>query len=248
MRQETPYRKAVNLLSRVKRVSREKGVRYVIRVGIQTGIVAPFWCYYYKVFKASRTFTFQGHAYHYFYHTYNIAWKSERAVEVPIVRDIVQKHRRKRILEVGNVLSHYFPVSHDILDKYEICDGVTNEDVVDFRPSEKYDLIISISTLEHVGWDEKPREPMKILRAIENLKDCLAPGGEIVVTLPVGFNTEMDKLLSEGRIKFIRQYQMKRISRDNRWIEVDWNEICYAKYGSPFPFGNGLIIGFIEKA
>jgi len=51
------------------------------------------------------------------------------------------------------VLSHYFAVKHDIVDKYEIAPSVVNEDLVNFKPGKKYDLIVSISTLEHVGWD-----------------------------------------------------------------------------------------------
>jgi hypothetical protein len=52
------------------------------------------------------------------------------------------------------VLSYYFKVDHDILDKYEIIDGVINEDVVDFNPLKRYDLIISILSLPSVGWYE----------------------------------------------------------------------------------------------
>jgi hypothetical protein len=38
-----------------------------------------------------------------------------------------------------------------VLDKYEQAPGVINEDVVSFSPPQKYDLIVSVSTLEHVG-------------------------------------------------------------------------------------------------
>lgn len=176
-----------------------------------------------------------------------MTWRGERAVEVPIIWEIVKKHHGKRILEVGNVLSHYFSVNHDILDKYEKAEGVINQDVVDFQPSEKYDLIVSISTLEHVGWDEEPRDPLKILRAIQNLKNLIASGGKMIVTLPLGYNSEMDKLLKEGKIHFTEQYYLKRISRDSKWIEVDWNDVWEAKFGSPFYAANGLIIGIIEK-
>ena len=57
--------------------------------------------------------------------------------------------------------------------------------------------IMSISTIEHVGWDETPRDPKKILLALENLTGCLASGGEIVVTLSIGYNTYLDRLLKE---------------------------------------------------
>lgn len=113
------------------------------------------------------------------------------------------------VLEVGNVLSYRFGVSHDILDKYDINRHVINEDVVRFSPQKRYDLIVSISTLEHVGWDEIPKEPRKILLALENLKKILAPGGQLIVTLPLGYNPDMDKLLSDGEIKFEEVYYLK---------------------------------------
>ncbi len=50
------------------------------------------------------------------------------------------------------------------------------KDIVEFVPQDKYDLIISISTLEHVGWDEQPQKPGKLLQAIDHLRaTCLAP-------------------------------------------------------------------------
>src|SRR6202034_3735504 len=107
--------------------------------------------------------------YYYFYHRYNYTWKNERTIEIPIIWDIIRKNPNKEILEVGNVLSHYYQVHHTILDKYEKGDNVINEDVIDFNPKKKYDLIVSISTLEHVGWDEEPRQPLKILTAVTNL-------------------------------------------------------------------------------
>jgi hypothetical protein len=47
----------------------------------------------------------------------------------------VNKYVGRNVLEVGNVLSHYFPVHHDVLDKYEKAKGVINEDVVEFSPA-----------------------------------------------------------------------------------------------------------------
>ncbi len=185
-------------------------------------------------------FTFQGNTYQYFTHHYNETWKNERAVEVPIIWKIVNEYRGKEILEVGNVLSHYFPVSHDILDKYEKAGVVTNQDVVDYKPSKKYNLIISISTLEHVGFDEE-REPGKVLRALENLKSCLSPDGEMAVTLPLGYNPELDGLLRQGKLGFTEYHFMRRISTDNKWIETE--SVEGYRYNEPFPFANGIVIG-----
>ncbi len=252
MKQNNFFKRVKRLFVRTEEVSKEKGIYYVIRAGIRiifNLLMNPFGYLHYKIFKSSRTFKFQKDTYNYFYHKYNSTWKNERAVEVPIIWEMVKKYHnhKQKILEVGNVLSHYFPVNHVILDKYEKADGVVNQDVIDFQPPKKYDLIVSISTLEHVGWDEKPREPMKILQAIENLEKCLVPGGKIVISLPLGSNFIMDKLLNDGKIQFTKMYCLKRISKDNKWIEIGWKDINNARYNYPFPKANGLVIGIIEK-
>jgi len=142
---------------------------------------------------------------------------------------------------VGNVLSHYFRIFHDVLDKYEVAEGVINQDVVDFKPTQKYDLIVSISTLEHVGWDEEPKEPGKVLKAFENLKQCLNPGGKIIVTLPLGYNPELDELLKERRMKFTKLYVLKK--EGNRWREVTWNRCHNEEYDFKRRSAKVVIIG-----
>lgn len=247
-------------------VYREKGVLPVFMGGIEIGVgwlSDVMLCYYSKATRPDRTFAFRGCDYRYLLHIYSDTWKNERTVEVPIIRDIVERNHGKRILEVGNVLSHYWVVAHDVIDKYEMADGVMNVDVVDFEPKHKYDLIVSVSTLEHVGADEKPiympslspgaglvqhqpRDAMKIARALENLKGCLAHGGMIAVTLPIGQNPEMDRLLAERVIAFSRLYFLRRISKDNQWVETDDKNIFWTKYNSPFPGANAVTIGIYE--
>ena len=53
----------------------------------------------------------------------------------------------KKILEIGNVLNHYFSFNHTVIDKYEEATGVLNVDIVDFDTNEKFDLVVSISTV-----------------------------------------------------------------------------------------------------
>ncbi len=242
----------INFFFRVKKALKEKGVSYTVRGSIQeifVLLVDPIGHYYCKTFKSSSTFKFQGNDYSYFYHRYNTTWRNERTVEVPIVWEVVRKYCGKEILEVGNVLSHYFPVDHDILDKYEKADNVINQDVADFHFSKQYDLVVSISTLEHVGWNEAPRDPVKILRAIENLKNHLAPGGKIVVTLPIGLNSDLDRLLHDGKIQFAGMHCLKRNPRThNAWMEANWKDVKDTRFtGFPFRRTHGLIIGVIEK-
>jgi dolichol-phosphate mannosyltransferase len=218
----------------------KRGVFFLVRHGPEV-----LYRSYFK--KNIGFFTFQNKKYQYFHHLYNSTCINERAVEIPITWEIVQKYQEGRILEVGNVLSHYFPCRHDVLDKYEKGDGVINQDVVDFRPSEKYDLIVSISTLEHVGFDEELKDPQKILFAIENLRRILAEGGKMVITLCLGYNFAMDKLLESGALKFTKLYFLKRVSGSNEWKEVNQNELGCVAYDYSGRTANGLVMGIIEK-
>ncbi len=207
---------------------------------------------YFRSFKMAltrcvrtKTFRFDGREYEYLYHPYNRTWKNERGVEIPIFREILLQHESQRILEVGNVLSHYFPIQHDVVDKYEVSPGVINKDIVEFIPQHKYDLIVSISTLEHVGWDEQPQEPAKLLQAIEHLRSaCLAPGGNLVASLPVGYNKFFDGLLRDGKSPFTTQHLLKRISTQNYWVESDWNGCKDATYGRFV--AHAICIGIIQ--
>lgn len=186
-----------------------------------------------------KTFTFQGQEYEY--------WRNdpgERIIEIPIFWNIITKYQPAETLEIGNVLGHYYPVKHTVVDKYEKTAGVINEDAVSYQPDKQYSLIISVSTLEHIGTlMDMPKDQAKIRKTITHLKALLAPGGKLVISLPLGFNLIMDARIRKGTIKFDRRYCMKRISADNEWVETTWEDIKDAKYNKPFPAANGLIIG-----
>lgn len=208
-----------------------------------------------KIYKSNNKFNFRNIQYDYFIHGYNTTWANERTVEIPIIHGMTESHvisyftpTNKRILEVGSVLSHYISVDWDILDKFEKAKGIINEDVVSFKPKEKYDLIISISTLEHVGFDDDEKDDNKIIEAIINLKNnCLKAGGKMIVTLPIGYNKEMDKKLFTGKLGFDDIFFLKRISKRNEWKEVEKNEVIYARYGHPFSSANAICIGIMNK-
>lgn len=201
-----------------------------------------------------RSFKLQGSTYNYFYHIYNRTWRHERAVEIPIIWEAVKKYHAENVLEIGNVLSHYFSVNHAVLDKYEKADGVINEDVVDFKPIKTYDLIISISTLEHVGIDDifdkgdtiNFKSSKKVTRAIENLKACLSSKGELIITVPLGYNQELDDLLRMKGV-FTEVLYLKRISKDNMWKETSENDCYNMKFNSPFKGASGLAIGIFKN-
>lgn len=200
--------------------------------------------YYYKILKPK--FIFNNKKYDYFCNRYNLTWTNERAVEIPIVADWIRERKNGKFLEIGNVLSHYFKTENDVVDKYEKSEGVINKDVVNFKPKKKYNLIASISTLEHVGWDEDKKDSRKILKAINNLKkNCLAPNGSMIITMPLGYNEHLTELLRNKSIPFKEGYYLKRISRTNKWKQVGWENVKDIKYDFKSCRANAILIGII---
>jgi len=226
------------------RLPKSPGIRYAFRFKGFQSLLHFIYC---RKIRRHNTFFVLGKTYRYF-DTYK-TWHSERAVEIAVVMEIVKRYQGMNILEIGNVLAHHIQFDHDVLDKYEIAKGVINQDVVDFKSEKKYDLIVSISTLEHVGWDEwdkKQRDDTKIPRAIENLKSLITQrGGTIIITLPLGYNSALDRLLKDEVMRFSKQYYLARISKGNEWKEASWEDVKDSKYNTDFPFANGLLIGII---
>lgn len=196
----------------------------------------------YKIFKPIREFIIDGERFPYLYHSRT--WMTERTVEVPLIWEFVKKTKGS-ILEIGNVLHWYYTIHHDVLDKYDVEYGyVINKDVVEFVPKEKYDLIVSISTLEHVGFDEEKLDPNKVLIALDNIREnCLKPKGILIVTIPLGYNKYLDNLIKKGLFSFKKQLILKRISISNKWEEQSNFTFSEIKYNRPFPKANWLFIG-----
>lgn len=137
-------------------------------------------------------FTYKRRRLDYFDHEYNDTRQNERAVEVAVALDWLPTEGRG--LEVGNVLGHYGVTGHRVVDLTEEAPGVDNLDV--FQIHGRYDWIVSISTVEHVGWDVTPRDPDAAARAIDYLTGLLAPGGRMLITVPGGYHPPLDDHLA----------------------------------------------------
>ncbi len=168
-------------------------------------------------------FTLGGESYRLLRRRYGLTWVTERAVEVPVAARVVERHRGERVLEVGNVLSHYTAVGHEVVDKYEPGPGVRNVDVLELPAEPAFDLIVSVSTLEHVGRDERPRRPERAAQALEHLRRLLRPGGELFATVPAGYNPDLDAALVGG------PYSLRAMRRAP-WREVDPAEALESPY------------------
>ncbi|MFQ5889817.1 MAG: hypothetical protein ACE5JR_07165 [Gemmatimonadota bacterium] len=238
---------------------RREGVCYVLRRALElaaSGTASVAGYMYFRLFKSRRHFALTGRRFRYLYRWYNRTWRNERCVEVPLVWERVREHSGDRILEIGNVLGHYFRVEHEVVDKFEAADGVLNEDIVTVDLGKRYDLIVSISTIEHLGWNENKYlgdgrtettpDPGRILAAVENITRHLAPGGTFMFTVPVGYSPYMDEVLTEGRLPLDDMLCLRRCSRDNRWEAVAWEDVLGLRFDAPYTGASGVVVGVIH--
>lgn len=174
-------------------------------------------------------FAFNNGIYKYFEHPYNKTFNNERKVEVPIIIEYIDKHKEGEILEVGNVLSHYFTFNHDTVDRDEKFEKIINQDIIDYHPDKKYKLIVSISTLEHVGFDGMNGQynivHNRIPLAFDNIMSLLEKGGKFVFTVPLGYNYELDEYLFSNKFKLDEVYCMKKNIETKRWEQISFRKL-----------------------
>ncbi len=146
---------------------------------------------------AGEVFVWDGEPLEYLDHEYNSTLLNERAIEVPIALRWLDGRDPAAGVEVGNVLAHYGPVEHRVVDRYEHAAGVENVDVFDVAGPLEW--VLAISTLEHVGWDYGERiDHAAGLAAVRHLRALLAPGGAMLATIPIGQNPAMDAAILYG--------------------------------------------------
>lgn len=148
-------------------------------------------------------FTYAGRSYEYHDSLYNITRLNERCVEVAVALEWLSEH--ERVLEVGNVLEHYGCwVERDIVDLVEQPAWyqerpVANIDIFDVMVGQDepgYNLIVSLSTIEHIGTDfANDRDSMD---AVRHLQSLLAPRGEMLLTAPTGVSKVLDDAIAAG--------------------------------------------------
>lgn len=186
------YSEATGLIDKARRVMKNHGLLSLPKYVLE---------YLYHNLEPRRKFDYESKLYTIYRSWTNplSPWRGEREAELPIIIKILEENQGKEILEVGNVMKNYYDLpNYDVLDKYEKGKGIINADVATYKTKKKYDLIISVSTMEHVGYDEEPREKGKAMRGILNLLTMIKKGGELIFTIPIGHNKAFEKQLSEA--------------------------------------------------
>lgn len=180
-------------------------------------------------------FVWHGRRLELFNHPYNTTIRNERAVEIAVAITWLAE-RRGRGLEVGNVLSHYLTAAHEIVDLHERAPGVRNIDVFDVDGT--YDWVVSVSTMEHVHWDDE-RDPDAAAAAVGHLRGLLAPGGRMLVTVPLGWHPHLDQAIRTGALDAARDCVMVRCG--GTWVQHTRD--VWRPYGVSTPWAEAVWIG-----
>jgi len=102
----------------------------------------------------------------------------------------------------------------------------------------RFSLVVSISTLEHVGWDEEPKDPDKAAAALAAV-DRL--GDELLVTIPVDYHRGFEQVFIDG--PFDSVVLAVKTSRRGVWERRPLSELSDVRYGHPYALGNGILVG-----
>lgn len=97
-------------------------------------------------------------------------------------------------------------------------------DVVDYVADSPRGWIVAVSTLEHVGWDEDPREPAKLTTAVAHLRDQLASDGRMLITAPRGYNPFLDEAIASGSLAPTHESFLTRSGPGGAWREHSRDE------------------------
>lgn len=178
--------------------------------------------------------------FNYLVHLYNLPRISERTIEVPIAIRLLQQY--PKALEVGAVTPHYHIHKHEVIDLYEEFPGVINADVLDYQPREEsYDLVLSISTLDHL------LNPEQVANAVERMKRWTSPNGFLFFTLPYGQATEggpwLDEMITSNAFGMERVRFDKVRPERHEWEMVDDSEPL-RDYGGLTRFANSVFLFF----
>ncbi len=210
-----------------------------------------------------------GSEYPYLFHSYNNMGITERSVEIPIIYHYLVTLTAKRVLEIGNVTNYYesyfenvFP-NKIVVDKIEHNYNIITSDIANFKSNEKFDLIFSISTFEHMdsdlgrNSDYKEGQAKLCTIAADNIAYCynelLSEGGTMVITAPLGYTPEWDitfknDWLEKYPFKSFKRKIFRRINEEE-WVQLssDFNINQSLAYGTPYPYANYVSIIEIKK-
>ena len=193
------------------------------------------------------------------YARHSVTWSNERCVEVPLVMSMLEGCDKTSVLEVGNVLKNFYSLPHIVVDKFAKGHSVLNEDILTLDIPPCYDFVVSISTLEHVRFDDDALDTTydSFLQAVDRCKRMVAPGGKFIFTVPLGYNPAVDEAIRQNKLpEFDCTFFVRRTFafwwplRDASCVMgvANGNTLLNGyEYGRPYPYANAFMVAVYTK-
>jgi glycosyltransferase involved in cell wall biosynthesis len=145
-----------------------------------------------------------------------------RTFELSTITAALDQHDDpQRVIEIGNVLSHHQRVEHSVLDPYELAPAATwNEDLMRFTPPFSPTLVVSVSAFGPLAYGVGRRKPGRLHRAVRRIISWLAPGGRLLLTLPVGQDPVIADFLESPDRHVTSIRRMRRSHDSEEWEEL----------------------------
>lgn len=175
----------------------------------------------------------------YFNHHYNGTIHNERAIELVLAERYI--HQYKPIIEIGAVMPYYGFSSHETYDPFDAHPSAIKKFAEEIDITNKN--ILSVSTIEHFG----EGDCVSIYKGVEGNKSFLflnklnLLAKSYFVTLPIGWNKEMDKSIKDNISKFSWVGYFKTNNSPSWEICKDIEKITSFEYGRPFTSANSII-------
>jgi hypothetical protein len=154
----------------------------------------------------------------YCHHPYNQSYRNERTIEIPLGAYALNRLKELgETVELGAVMGFYQEIDHIMIDLYEVGhDKILNKNYLDC-----YDLkgknLLSISTIEHIGWEEHGRTSyIGENMAAEAFDKAISESPYYFITTPVGAHPKLDKHIAKSNTFRVI---MKRPMDRNIWVQ-----------------------------
>jgi len=176
--------------------------------------------------------------------------RTARSVEIALGKLAFERFKGQYILEVGNTLHQYIGGYHLCVDQFDPEQRVIQKDILGFEAFGAFDLVISISTIEHIGYDttyhgNEKKEGWRAVQATRHCYNLMRDGGSLLATWDIGANPFLDLAIEQKVIPFGSYYYLAQDPETLQWSEISQEQLKEreALYGHDRDFSRDLFVG-----
>jgi len=86
----------------------------------------------------------------------------------------------------------------------------------------------------------------KAIEAVRALEGLLAPGGQLALTVPIGYHPGLTEALRSGTFSFTRTAALRRMG-PTRWREAALHEVWEVPYDFLLYSARAVFVGWMER-